>query len=89
MKTTLERARARLERSPLRAGTRDVHVFICDSPWLFGLFARQNYRVGGVADWLVGQHVFLRKSDIERPSDRPERAPGMADRPLGTSSRMN
>ena len=42
MKATLERVRARLDRSPLNAGTRDVHVFICHSPWLFGLFARQN-----------------------------------------------
>lgn len=83
MKTTLERARARLDRSPLSAGTRDVHVFICDSPWLFGLFARQNYRVGGVADWLVGQHVFLRKSDMQ--NDRligPSGRPASADRPL-------
>jgi hypothetical protein len=83
MKTTLERARARLDRSPLGAGTRGVHVFICDSPWLFGLFARQNYRVGGVTDWLVGQHVFLRQSDME--NDRligPSGRPVAADRPL-------
>jgi hypothetical protein len=83
MKTTLERARARLDRSPLSAGTRGVHVFICDSPWLFGLFARQNYRVGGVADWLVGQHVFLRESDMQ--NDRlisPSGRPVAADRPL-------
>ena len=83
MKTTLERARARLDRSPLGAGTRGVHVFICDSPWLFGLFARQNYQVGGVADWLVGQHVFLRESDMQ--NDRligPSGRPVAADRPL-------
>ena len=83
MKATLERVRARLDRSPLNAGTRDVHVFICHSPWLFGLFARQNYRVGGVADWLVGQHVFLRESDME--NDRlisPSGQPVAADRPL-------
>ena len=83
MKTTLERARARLDRSPLSAATRDAHVFICDSPWLFGLFARQNYRVGGVADWLVGQHVFLRQSDME--TDRligPSGRPVAPDRPL-------
>jgi hypothetical protein len=83
MKATLERVRARLDRSPLTAQTRDVHVFICHSPWLFGLFARQNYQVGGVADWLVGQHVFLRESDME--NDRlisPSGQPVAADRPL-------
>jgi hypothetical protein len=81
MKATLERARARLDRSPL--ATRDVHVFICDSTWLFALFARQNYRVGGVTDWLVGQHVFLRQSDME--NDRligPSGRAVAADRPL-------
>ncbi len=83
MKATLERARARLERSPLDAGTRGVHVFICDSRWLFALFARQNYRVGGVTDWLVGQHVFLRESDMQ--NDRligPSGRPVAPDRPL-------
>jgi hypothetical protein len=83
MKTTLDRVRARLDRSPAAAMTRGVHVFICDSPWLFGLFARQNYRVGGVAVWLVGQHVFLRESDME--NDRligPSGRPVAADRPL-------
>jgi len=83
MKATVERVRARLDRSPLSAGTRDVHVFICHSPWLFALFARQNYRVGGVADWLVGQHVFLRESDLD--NDRlisPSGQPVAADRPL-------
>jgi hypothetical protein len=83
MQATLERVRARLDRSPLRTHTRDVHVFICHTPWLFGLFARQNYRVGGVADWLVGQHVFLRESDME--NDRlisPSGQPVAAERPL-------
>jgi hypothetical protein len=83
MRTTLERARARLDRSPLHASTKDVHVFLCDPPWLFALFARQNYRVGGIADWLVGQHVFLRESDMH--NDRlisPSGRPVPADRPL-------
>ena len=83
MKATLERARARLDRSPLAAMTRDVDVYICHSPWLFSLFARQNYRVGGIADWLVGQHVFLRESDLH--NDRlisPGGQPVAADRPL-------
>jgi hypothetical protein len=47
------------------------------------VFARQNYRVGGVTDWLVGQHVFLRESDMAH--DRligPSGRPVDADRPL-------
>ena len=83
MKATLEKARARLDRSPVSRATRGAHVFICQSRWLFGVFARQNYRVAGVADWLVGQHVFLRESDMD--NDRligPSGRPVAADRPL-------
>ena len=83
MRVTLDRARARLDRSPLAWATRNVDVYICRPRWLFALFARQNYRVGGVADWLVGQHVFLRESDVHH--DRligPSGQPVAADRPL-------
>lgn len=83
MAATLERVRARLDRSPLSAAAGDAHVFICHSRSLFALFARQNYRVGGIADWLVGQHVFLRESDMT--ADRligPSGHPVAADRPL-------
>ena len=83
MKPTLERVRTRLDRSVLASATRDTHVFICQSRWVFALFARQNYRVGGIADWLVGQHVFLRESDLL--NDRligPGGQPVAADRPL-------
>jgi hypothetical protein len=83
MQATLDRARARLDRSAVAAATRDVHVYICQPRWLFAVFARQNYRVGGVADWLVGQHVFLRESDLQ--NDRligPSGQPVAADRPL-------
>jgi len=55
----------------------------CHSPWLFGVFARQNYRAGGITDGFVGQHVFLRESDME--NDRligPSGRPVAADRPL-------
>jgi hypothetical protein len=82
MRATLDRVRARLDRTPLADRTRIDHVFMCDSKWLFALFARTNYRVGGIADVFVGQHVFLRESDMEHdrligqsgqpvPSDRP------------------
>lgn len=83
MRSTLDRARARLDRSPVAAGALGAHVFICHSHALFALFARQNHRVGGIADWLVGQHVFLRESDML--NDRligPGGNPVAADRPL-------
>ena len=83
MRVTLERARARLERTALYDSTRAAHVFICEPRWMFALFARTNYRVGGVADAMVGQHVFLRESDMEH--DRligPSGRPVPADRPL-------
>jgi hypothetical protein len=47
------------------------------------VFARLNYQVGGVADGFVGQHVFLRESDMD--NDRligPSGQPVAADRPL-------
>lgn len=83
MRGTLERVRARLDRSPLDDRAWTPQIFICNSPWRFALFARQHYRVGGVADGFVGQHVFLRESDMHH--DRligPSGQPVAADRPL-------
>jgi hypothetical protein len=83
MRGTLERVRARLDRSPLTERRPAPQVFICNAPWRFALFARQNYRVGGVAEGFVGQHVFLRESDMQ--GDRligPSGQPVAADRPL-------
>jgi hypothetical protein len=83
MRTTLDRVRARLDRTPIADPMRVDHVFICDARWLFALFARNNYRVGGIADVFVSQHVFLRESDMEH--DRlisPSGQPVSADRPL-------
>ena len=83
MQITIDRAISRLQRSPLYAGAGTVHVFICQEQSTFALFARQTYRVGGVADWLVGQHAFLRESDLT--NDRlisPSGTPVAADRPL-------
>jgi hypothetical protein len=83
MRATLEGVRARLDRTPVPEPARLQHVFICDSRWLFALFARTNYRVGGIADVFIGQHVFLRESDMLH--DRligPGGQPVSADRPL-------
>jgi hypothetical protein len=83
MQVTLERVRARLDRSPVAEPGRVQDVFICMSRWRFALFARNNYRVGGIANVFIGQQVFLRESDMEH--DRligPGGRPVAADRPL-------
>jgi hypothetical protein len=83
MRGTLERVRSRLDRSPLDDRAWTPRIFICNAPWRFALFARQHYGVGGVADGFVGQHVFLRASDMH--NDRlmgPSGQPVAADRPL-------
>jgi len=83
MTETLSRVNARVTRSGIVDPADVFHVFLCDEPWLFALFARQNYRVGGVANVFIGQHVFLRESDME--NDRligPSGSPVAADRPL-------
>jgi hypothetical protein len=83
MHETMARATARLQASPLYPRAAGVQVFLCDDQRLFAVFARQNYRVGGIADALVSQHVFLRESDMQH--DRlisPSGTPVAADRPL-------
>ena len=83
MGATLQRVHSRLQRSPLFDANRSSDVFLCHPQWLFAVFARQNYRVGGIADGFVGQHVFLRDSDMR--NDRlisPTGTPVAADRPL-------
>jgi hypothetical protein len=82
-RTVLERVRARLDRSPVAAALQEPDVFLCDPVWLFALFARHNYRVGGIVNWGIGQHPFIRKSELE--SDRligPNGYAVAADRPL-------
>ena len=83
MRATLERARGRLDRSSLVDPTRVHHIFLCQSRWRFAVFARNQYRAGGVANVFVGQGVFIREGDMEH--DRligPGGRPTPADRPL-------
>ena len=83
MRDTLTKVRVRLDRSPLYDSSQTSHVFICEPRWVFALFARTNYRVGGIAHGLIGRHVFLRESDMDH--DRligPSGQPVAADRPL-------
>jgi len=85
MRTTLDRVRARLDRTPLVDPSQPQRVFICSTPWLLTFFARNNYRVGGIADVFVGQNVCLRQSYMA--NDRlmsPGGQPVAAVRPLSS-----
>jgi hypothetical protein len=56
----------RIRRSPLYEQERIHHVFLCDTPALFGLFTLWSYRAGGVTtSWATG-NVFIRPSSVER-----------------------
>jgi hypothetical protein len=61
-----ETALRRISVSPLYASQDTYHVFLCDTPALFALFAPVNRHVGGIADVYLTRHVFLRPSRIDR-----------------------
>jgi hypothetical protein len=56
----------RISRSPLYDAHRVHHVFLCDTPALFGFFALWKYRVGGLTNTQFGGNVFIRPFNIER-----------------------
>ena len=56
----------RVERSPLYDGARTHHVFLCDTPAVFALFALWDRRVGGIAQVHLAGNVFIRPSSVER-----------------------
>ncbi len=60
-----ERARQRAARSPFYDHQATYDVFFCDTPTLFALFARNDYRVGGVASGLT-HDIFLRPAHVDR-----------------------
>ena len=64
MRAIVERAQQRLQRTVIYDGTKETHVFYCESPLLFTLFTRTKYRAGGLASVLLGQNVFLRRGDL-------------------------
>jgi len=57
---------ARVARSPLYDPRRTHHVFLCDTPRLFGLFALWDRKVGGIAEVYLDGNVFIRPSSVER-----------------------
>lgn len=76
----LAEARALVDRSELAAPGRRERVFVCDSPWLFGLFAPLHSRAFAVSIPVTG-HIFLAAADFD--ADRATSpARGRASRPL-------
>ena len=57
---------SRVVRSPLYDERRTHHVFLCDSPRIFGLFALWDRNVGGIAQVYLNGNVFIRPSSVER-----------------------
>lgn len=64
--TILDEVVRRVSRSPLYDATRTHHVFLCDSPALFSVFALWDHRVGGLAQTQFVGNVFIRPSSVER-----------------------
>jgi hypothetical protein len=56
----------RVSQSPLYDPARVHHVFLCDSPGLFGLLALWDYKVGGVSQTMLEGNVLIRPHDIAR-----------------------
>jgi hypothetical protein len=62
----LDDALARVRRSPLYDAARTHHVFFCDTPPLYDLFAAWQYKSGAVTQtWATG-NVFIRPADVRR-----------------------
>jgi hypothetical protein len=56
----------RVSRSPLYDRGRTHHVFLCDTPALFALFALWDRGVGAIAQVHLGGNVFIRPASITR-----------------------
>jgi hypothetical protein len=55
----------RLARSPLYDPARVHHVFLCDTPGLFGLFSLWH-RAGGITHVMFGGNAFIRPANVAR-----------------------
>jgi hypothetical protein len=62
----LEDVLSRVARSPLYEADRVHHVFLCDTPALYGLFALWNRGSGAIANYWVEGNVFIRPSSVKR-----------------------
>lgn len=56
----------RVSASPLYDPGRVHHVFLCDTPALFGALALWAYKVGGVSQTMLAGNVLIRPYDIQR-----------------------
>jgi hypothetical protein len=56
----------RVSRSPLYDPQRVHHVFLCDTPTLFGFLALWSYKVGGVTQTMLDGNIAIRPYDIDR-----------------------
>jgi len=56
----------RVAQSPLYYRGRTHHVFLCDTPALFTVFALWDRGVGGIAQVHLGGNVFIRPASIAR-----------------------
>jgi len=56
----------RVSRSPLYDERRTHHVFLCDTPALYGLFALWGYKSGGITHTQLTGNAFIRPFNIER-----------------------
>ncbi len=57
----------RVSASPLYDPSRVHHVFLCDTPALFGALALWDYKVGGLSQTMLGSgHVLIRPYDIQQ-----------------------
>jgi hypothetical protein len=65
-KPMLDDVLGRVSRSPLYDAGRVHHVFLCDTPGLYGFLALWDWKTGGVAQTMVDGHIFIRPYDIQR-----------------------
>lgn len=56
----------RVAASPLYDRARVHHVFLCDTPALFGLLALWDWKVGGVTQTMLAGNVLIRPYDLDR-----------------------
>jgi hypothetical protein len=62
----LEDVLRRVSRSPLYDRERTYHVFLCDTPALFAVFALWDRNVGAISQVHLTGHVFIRPASIAR-----------------------
>jgi hypothetical protein len=64
-KQVLDKAKSKLQASPLYSQDRDHDIYICNSRWRQILFFNKDYGVGGVAPYPVSPNVFLRDASVD------------------------